>query len=124
MKSIGIIFPEVLSLLPLTTKIRWRRFLEASKTLKRPENLPYPLYYLDAVGVCPKNQGQGVGRLLLEKAHAICDRDEVSKGVYLFTAQRKNVEIYQHLGYQILAQRGSPSLEVSHMFRPSKREIL
>lgn len=120
MRTARLIFPEVFSLFPLLTKIRLKRLLEAGKALKNIQDLPKPHHLIDAIGVSPKAQGQGIGRMLLDRAHEICDRDSLSKGAYLYTADRKNVEIYQHVGYEIIAQRACQSLEIFHMFRPSK----
>lgn len=115
--TLRIIMPDLLRLLPLLRRFHFRLGLRARKALAIPSTLPKPYYSLEAIGVNPKYQGNGVGRLLLEHVQRVCKADKNSEGTYLVTADRKNSSIYEHFGYRTVTTKDAFPLEVFHMFR-------
>ena len=76
-------------------------------------------HYLGALGVHPDFQGQGLGRVLLDRVANVCDTHGGSKGIYLETAKPKNVEMYRHFGYNLLAtEKLDGIVDKWYMFRP------
>ncbi|MFC1946789.1 GNAT family N-acetyltransferase [Chloroflexota bacterium] len=81
-----------------------------------------PHHYLAALGVHPDFQGQGFARLLMERVNEISENHDTSKGVYLETAKLKNVEMYKHFGYNLLAtEKLDGIVDLWYMFRPDKK---
>ncbi|MDE5414296.1 GNAT family N-acetyltransferase [Alkalihalobacterium chitinilyticum] len=70
---------------------------------------------LEAIAVHPDYQGYGIGKALMEKVHQISESDAM--GTYLFTADKKNQQIYEYLGYKTVEECPSKVLTVYHMFR-------
>ncbi len=108
----------IVSGLPLITVVRWRRVLGVMKAVNLPNRPDTPYYTLAAVAVHPAHQGRGIGRLLLDEVHRICDDDLACTGVYLYTADRKNQMMYERAGYRTIAERRGGDLIICHMFRP------
>ncbi len=84
--------------------------------MKKPKDLPQPHYLLEAIAVDPKHQGKKLGSLLLKHAHSYCMSDKESIGVYIFTGDEKNKNIYERFGYQLLEQRRTGDFTSYHMF--------
>jgi GNAT superfamily N-acetyltransferase len=63
-----------------------------------------PHFYLGVLGVHPSMQGKGAGGALIKAYCDLADRDPVSAGTFLETAQRKNLAFYKHCGFQLLGQ--------------------
>lgn len=80
---------------------------------------PEPYHYLMFLGVHPEFQRQGYARTLLDALHAGSEAHPRSTGVYLETANPKNVEFYQYLGYHLLAQVAIRGVKNYIMFRPN-----
>lgn len=80
---------------------------------------PEPHHYLMFLGVHPEFQRQGYGRALLDELHARSEVHPRSTGVYLETANPKNVEFYQYFGYHLLAQVPIRDVKNYIMFRPN-----
>ena len=79
-------------------------------------------HYLAALGVHPNFQGQGFGRLLLDRVSEMALDHGVSTGVFLETAKTKNVEMYNHFGYNLLAtEKLDGIVKLSYMFKPVKK---
>jgi ribosomal protein S18 acetylase RimI-like enzyme len=79
-------------------------------------------HYLSGLGVHPDFQGQGFGRLLLDEVYTITESHQTSTGIYLETAKMKNVEMYQHCGYNLLAtEKLDGIVDLWYMFRPVKK---
>jgi GNAT superfamily N-acetyltransferase len=70
------------------------------------------------LGVRPAWRGQGVGRSLLERAHALCDRDPDARGVKLSTHGSRNRSFYEGLGYRVTGQIRLGRLGLYRMVRP------
>lgn len=66
--------------------------------------------YLLAIGVAQNHQGKGLGsklmKALLEKA------DTEGKAIYLETDTFKNVELYEHYGFEVIRKINLPKLEI------------
>ena len=78
-----------------------------------------PNLHLNMLGVPPRLQGRGIGRLLLERVHALSLELPDSRGVTLTTESAPNVALYQRFGYRIVGHRQiAPGLETWGFFRP------
>jgi GNAT superfamily N-acetyltransferase len=113
---------EILRRVPLLVKMlgdmRWRQILKIKPALQLPVALPTSYYTLDILAVSPDFQGKGIGRLLLEHIHSYCDQDEQAAGIYLYTGDEKNTDIYRRFGYTVVEAKQGGLLTVWHMFRP------
>ena len=97
--------------------VRWRRVLRVGPAIKAPRTLVEPYCTLEILGVAPSFQGRGIGRKLVEHVHAQCDRSTGSTGVYLYTGDEVNTQIYARLGYEVIEVKQGGPLTVWHMFR-------
>lgn len=91
------------ALLPMLLRLRGRgrdvaRFGTAVDAAFPPE----PLRYLQALGVTPTAQGQGIGAALLTAGLALADRR--GDACYLETAKAGNVAYYRRYGFELLGQ--------------------
>ena len=87
-----------------------------------PLGVAEPNVHLNMIAVPSRYQGQGLGRALLDRVHALSrDRDD-SRGVTLTTEVEANVDLYRHVGYEVVG-RGTiaPGLETWGMYRPDHR---
>ncbi len=113
---------EVVHRAPRLVKIigdmRWRQMLQIKPAVKPSVALPTAHYTLEILAVSPDYQGQGIGRLLLEHVHALCDQDAQTAGTYTFTGDEKNAHIYRRFDYEIVETKQGGPLTVWHMFRP------
>lgn len=91
------------------------RAIPLAGLIKSPQNMPEPYVTLEAVAVPPAHQGKGIGRMLLERAEDYCFSSECT-GIYLFTGDEKNRQIYERFGYQVLVTREARGLKSYHMF--------
>lgn len=60
---------------------------------------PAPHYYLGVIGIQPNLQGRGLGSQLLTSFCDLSSSDPLSNGVYLETAQDRNVGFYRRAGF-------------------------
>jgi len=74
-----------------------------------------PHCHLEAIGVLPERQGQGVGSLLLK--HFCAYVDELKQAAYLETDQPKNVRFYERFGFNIIEEASVLSLPNWFMWR-------
>lgn len=97
---------------------RIKRYMKLNK-----KHIPgAPHHYLAALGVHPDYQGQGYARLLLDEVHRISESHQTSTGIFLETAKSKNVEMYKHFGYNLLAtEKLDGVVDLWYMFRPVKK---
>ena len=80
--------------------------------------MPEPNVHLNMLGTLPSHQGQGLGRLLLERVQELSRATPGSKGVSLSTEDPKNVLLYEHCGYRVIGrERVSDALETWLLFR-------
>jgi GNAT superfamily N-acetyltransferase len=84
-----------------------------------PLGVAEPNIHVNMLGVTPRLQGRGLGRVLLERVHAMSREHPEARGVTLTTESAANVAFYRHLGYRIVGQRTiAPRLETWGFFRP------
>jgi len=86
-----------------------------------PLGVAEPNVHLNMIAVPPRHQGQGLGRALLDRVHALSlDRDD-SLGVTLTTEVEANVALYRHVGYEVVG-RGTiaPGVTTWGMYRPDR----
>jgi GNAT superfamily N-acetyltransferase len=84
-----------------------------------PLNVAEPNIHVNMLGVPPRQQGRGLGRVLLERVHALSREHPESRGVSLTTESAGNVPFYERLGYRIVGHdRIGPGLESWGFFRP------
>jgi len=84
-----------------------------------PVGVAKPNVHVNMLAVPPRHQGRGFGRALLERVHAMSRERGDSCGVTLTTESERNVELYRHLGYEVVGQRTiAPGVETWGMFRP------
>ena len=77
-----------------------------------------PHYHLNMIGVRRDYAGQGLGRTLLAEVHLRSTEDPRSSGVSLTTEDPRNVELYRHLGYDVVAEGEVPgALKTWGLFR-------
>ncbi|MBC8064957.1 MAG: GNAT family N-acetyltransferase [Chlorobia bacterium] len=79
--------------------------------------LPQPNVYLVMIGVDPNFQGQGVGKMLIEKVMDMAREVPDCKGVGLDTEDEVNVRIYERCGFKVTAERQIDDLPVYVMWR-------
>lgn len=74
--------------------------------------------HLNMLGVLPHRRGRGYGRLLLDRVHALARATPGCRGVSLTTEDPANVEIYRHVGYEVVGEAWiGPDLPTWSMFR-------
>ncbi len=96
---------------------RIKRYMNLGKK-HTPEK---PHHYLAALGVHPDSRDHGYARLLLDRVVEISEKHGTSTGIYLETAKSKNVEMYKHFGYNLLAEEKLDGVvDLWYMFRPVK----
>ncbi len=93
------------------------RGLRAVGVLKHPHALPGSHYTLEFIAVDPALQGNGVGRMLLEKTEEYCLTDRSTTGVHLYTGDDRNRAIYERFGYELVEERRAGGVTGYHMFR-------
>lgn len=80
-----------------------------------------PHLHLNMVGVRRSEQGQGLGRRLIDAVQSLSREDPKSEGVSLTTEDRRNVAFYEHLGFELIGHaRVAPELETWGFFRPDR----
>lgn len=66
-------------------------------------------WYLSIVGVAPSAQGQGVGGRLIRAT--LAEADQVGAPSFLETFSRRNVTLYERLGYSVVGSHEEPITE-------------
>jgi GNAT superfamily N-acetyltransferase len=83
-----------------------------------PLAIDVPHLHLNMVGVRRSMHGTRIGRRLLEEVQEISRQTPASKGVSLTTELPRNVELYQHVGYEVTGHvQVTPGLETWALFR-------
>ena len=100
--------------LGLEARARYDRCVE----VWTPLGVAEPNVHLNMLAVPPRHQGQGLGRALLDRVHALSRERGDSCGVTLTTEVEANVDLYRHMGYEVV-ERGAiePGLETWGMYR-------
>lgn len=73
--------------------------LDHSLEARHPEK---PHWYLQAIGVKPDRQGQGLGTALMRPILDVCDRDGMP--AYLESSSPANIRLYERNGFQVLEE--------------------
>ena len=104
-------FALPLSILRFPSRPR-RLMLRALDVLDRERRrvMPGRFWYLQALGVEPSRQGQGVGRRLL--APILAKADAEKSPCYLETETERNVVFYAKIGFDVLSQLDFPGTPV------------
>ena len=77
-----------------------------------------PHHHLNMIGVRPSHEGQGLARPLLETVERLAAADPQSTGVSLTTENPRNVELYRHFGFEVIAEAAPcPAFKTWGMFR-------
>jgi ribosomal protein S18 acetylase RimI-like enzyme len=89
-----------------------REFLAALAYMDEVQKreVPRPHWYLWALGVDPRCQGQGIGSRLLQPVLARADQDGVP--CYLETQSERNVAFYRKRGFEVVSDGLLPGLEL------------
>lgn len=78
----------------------------------------FPHMHLNMIGVRRASQGLKLGRLLLDHVQEISRSTAGSRGVSLTTELPRNVDLYQHVGYEITGHvQVAPGIETWALFR-------
>lgn len=108
---------ELLNLLKMLPGLRPVQVLSSVSATMRPKQVDKQTCEIFMLAVHPNYQGHGIGRKLLDKAHAlIADRAD-KKEVYLFTTLKESFLFYEHLGYQLVEKRKASLVDVFHLQR-------
>ena len=76
-----------------------------------------PHHHLNMIGVRPSHKGQGLARPLIEAVLRLAHDDPGSSGVSLTTENPRNVELYRHFGFAVVAEADvTPALHTWGMF--------
>lgn len=59
----------------LLGRLDWEGLYHIVRTIRPPTGLPSAYYQLEAIGVAPAAQGEGIGRALLEATHDLVEHD-------------------------------------------------
>ena len=70
-----------------------------------------PHHHLNMIGVRSSHKGQGLARPLLDAVQRLSDTDPASTGVSLTTELERNLTLYQHFGYSVIAQNDVPGAQ-------------
>jgi hypothetical protein len=76
-------------------------------------------HHLNMIGIRCSHKGQGLARPILEAVRQMSDNDPDSTGVSLTTERDRNVRLYEHFGYGVIAHKQvSDEVETWGLFRP------
>ena len=64
-----------------------------------------PHHHLNMIGVRHAHAGTGLGRVLLDAVRTMAAEDSASAGVSLTTENPRNVELYRHVGFEVIGHR-------------------
>ena len=79
-------------------------------------------HHLNMIGVRRAHKGAGLGGRLLNAARTLAEGDPQSAGVSLTTENPRNVDLYQHFGYEVVGHAAvGPGLETWGMFLRVRR---
>jgi GNAT superfamily N-acetyltransferase len=100
-------------------KIIWRLVRNASAPMKEPNDyidavharlVPFKHMYLQSIGVNPLYQGQGCSGRLIRPMLARLDAEKMP--CYLETLEKKNVSIYEHMGFTLIDESPIPGTDL------------
>jgi GNAT superfamily N-acetyltransferase len=108
-----VLFPDIFKLLPLLTKINYRNLIRSARAMNLSSSIKGNYATLQVIAIAPNHQGQGIGKQFIAEIHKRYQKQ--SEGIYLYTANRQNKEIYEHFNYELLEKTSAKNLEVYHM---------
>jgi GNAT superfamily N-acetyltransferase len=118
-KALAVRREAVWQELGLEERARYEAFGAAAHAF----DIQAPHHHLNMIGVRPSQLGRGYASPLMHHVHSLADLDHASTGVSLNTESQRNVQLYEHFGYDQLGYaRVAPALEMWAMFRPARRE--
>lgn len=109
----NVLFPSIFKHLPLLTKINYRNLLTSNQAVKLSNPLNGNYVTLQVVAVSSNYQGKGFGKQIFQEIHDRYTDDY--DGIYLYTADEKNKEIYKHFNYEEIEEISKGRLDVYHM---------
>jgi hypothetical protein len=74
-------------------------------------------HHLNMIGIRCSHKGSGLARTLLDAVHHMCDAEPSSTGVSLTTERDRNVKLYEHFGYSVIAHKTVDEVETWGLFR-------
>jgi len=78
-----------------------------------------PHHHLNMIGIRASHAGRGLARPLLEAVHEMAHADPQSAGVSLTTERARNLTLYEHFGYGVIAHHDvGHALETWGLFKP------
>lgn len=81
-----------------------------------------PHHHLNMIGVRRSHAGRGLARPLLDAVARLAADDAASAGVSLTTERPRNVALYEHFGYRVVANREvTPGFESWGLFTALRR---
>jgi ribosomal protein S18 acetylase RimI-like enzyme len=97
---------------------------DAYSAAVRPFPFPQPHYHLNMLGVRAAHQGRGFARPLVDAVRMLSDADPTSLGVSLTTETPRNITLYEHLGFRVVAHTTiAPGFESWGLFSSGDRVI-
>lgn len=109
----NVFFPSIFKQLPLLTKINYPNLLTSNKVVKLPNPLKGNYVTLQIVAVSTNYQGKGFGKQIFGEIHDRYVKDY--DGIYLYSADEKNKEIYTYFNYDVIEKVSKDHLDVYHM---------
>jgi len=105
--------------------LEWLRLTIGSDALHRLERYERgsdrspaePHHTLGVLGVLPEAQGRGLSRLLMREVFAVAERHPESRGVCLNTETASNVDLYLHLGFEVIGESDVEGLHSWCLYR-------
>ena len=94
-------------------RVRYDEYAAASNFFADYE----PHLHLNMIGVRSTRKGTGLGRVLLDAVRRLAEEHPSASGVSLTTENPRNVDLYQHFGYECVGERQfGPGLKTWGMF--------
>ena len=92
---------------------RYDTYAQSTKAFTTPARH----HHLNMIGIRANHAGRGHARPLLEVVRLLAADDQESAGVSLTTESPKNVQLYEHFGYEVIGHaRVTPELETWGLF--------
>lgn len=115
--DLEVLRDEVFGELGPAIHARYRRYGETCK----PFDIDAPNLHLSMIGTLSRYRGLGLGRVLLDRVHALSADDPESQGVTLTTEVPENVALYKYFGYDVVGEGSiAPGYPTWGFFRPDK----
>jgi GNAT superfamily N-acetyltransferase len=108
-KSLALFLPLLFTLYPIG-------YFRAKKIIQQTDELhkqyaSEPHFYLDNLGVLPTARGKGVSSKLIRPVLEMADSQQMI--AYTDTVTRSNVALYEHFGFQCVAEARIPGTNVT-----------